>query len=247
MYKSLSILATILVVSLAKHIEKPKEDDNCYPPPSSNDVEIEVINVERKLDVAVSLKCKVSARPSTMLYWTKDGSLYKHFNEHTQQRPIARRLNKNRTTFAFTSMESDLIINHDGLYKCYGVLPCGSVWLQQAYKVKTIEDSITVVSKPKNIQPFFYALTGSVLEYIGNAVELVCDVISNGTFDLEWISPDGKIIKKMNDQGFKKLDNGNLLIEKLNWKDHMGQYICSVKSADGNIVGSTFVYPVNRG
>ncbi|ELT99714.1 hypothetical protein CAPTEDRAFT_218749 [Capitella teleta] len=85
--------------------------------------------------------------------------------------------------------------------------------------------------------------TSQRLEFEGSNVQLFCRTTGSPTPKITWYDRDGaKITSDQND--YKILGNGDLLIRSIGWMKNMGLYRCEAENGEGKDEVSTFLYPI---
>lgn len=79
------------------------------------------------------------------------------------------------------------------------------------------------------------------LELVNSNIVLPCKVHARPKAEIFWTDDEGNSIEQ--NQRFKVLPSGDLLITKIRWED-MGSYNCIARNAFGTDEADVFIYPV---
>ncbi|TKR57988.1 hypothetical protein L596_030618 [Steinernema carpocapsae] len=204
-------------------------------------------NVAKPKGSTVTLKCNVFGSPQARISWFHNGTL---IEEH--KGPIIEEIANMRSEswLAMSIQNARLRIPcltkaHEGVYTCRAESPCGNV-VEAHYKVKMLPRIArpSACSAEVRLSPFISVFTSSRLELEGNKIQLMCRAKEPNGF-VQWAVADQEgefyhAIEKFDH--FKKLPNGDLLIDTTNIKEASLSFQCSVINRYGaDVVDGTIV------
>lgn len=129
-------------------------------------------------------------------------------------------------------------------YTCVGRTGSKTVYASTiVYPQSDLKDLVQVREKPfmGHVKPRIVYSERMHLDLVGSNVVLPCKVHARPRAEVFWMNDEGNLIEQ--NQRFKLLPSGDLLIADLKWED-MGAYKCIARNALGKDTADAFIYPV---
>lgn len=149
---------------------------------------------------------------------------------------------------AIVKVRSVHVIDHNlsepRTYTCVGRTGSKTIYASTIVYPQTDHNDL-VREKPFNgpIKPRIVYSERMHLDLVGSNVVLPCKVHANPKAEVYWMNDEGHIIEQ--NQRFKLLRSGDLLISDLKWED-MGAYRCIARNDMGKDTADVFIYPVQK-
>ncbi|XP_018565968.1 neural/ectodermal development factor IMP-L2 isoform X2 [Anoplophora glabripennis] len=201
--------------------------------------------VTEKVGAHVELECQAMGSPPPTIQW------YKRNMRITENEMME--VNTIKPSDALAMMSSRLVINyllprHQDIYRCVaeaGAQVSTSVTKLIVSDKEGREMNFTQLINAKILgahhMPRVTFWASTLMDTIGNEVNLPCKSVGNPKPTLLWIDPNGRVIET--DDRFTILPDGELRIKSIIWAD-MGIYTCVVKNSVGDDTVETFLYPM---
>ncbi|CAK9300378.1 unnamed protein product [Gordionus sp. m RMFG-2023] len=123
--------------------------------------------------------------------------------------------------------------------------------LQQNFIDKTQSDNFINDNRKRENSDFrgtaparIHMWTRTTVQSQGSDTEMFCRSSGKPAPRVTWLTPN-KIIKEDDDK-YKVLDNGDLVIRNINWDEDMGLYSCLVHNKFGNDHKESYLYPLSK-
>lgn len=138
----------------------------------------------------------------------------------------------------------DHVLNEPRTYTCVGRTAGKTIYASTTvYPQSDLKELMQVRDKSflTSMKPHIVYSERMHLDLVGSNVVLPCKVHARPRAEVFWMTEDGSLIEQ--NQRFKLLPSGDLLIADIKWED-MGAYKCLARNALGKDTADTFVYPV---
>ncbi|KAM7356531.1 ecdysone-inducible gene L2 isoform 1-T1 [Cochliomyia hominivorax] len=140
----------------------------------------------------------------------------------------------------------DHMLSEARTYTCVGRTGSKTVYASTiVYPQSDLKDLVQVREKPfmGHVKPRIVYSERMHLDLVGSNVVLPCKVHARPRAEVFWMNDEGNLIEQ--NQRFKLLPSGDLLITDLKWED-MGAYKCIARNALGKDTADAFIYPVQK-
>ncbi|XP_046807979.1 neural/ectodermal development factor IMP-L2 isoform X1 [Lucilia cuprina] len=140
----------------------------------------------------------------------------------------------------------DHMLSEARTYTCVGRTGSKTVYASTiVYPQSDLKDLVQVREKPfmGHVKPRIVYSERMHLDLVGSNVVLPCKVHARPRAEVFWMNDEGNLIEQ--NQRFKLLPSGDLLISDLKWED-MGAYKCIARNALGKDTADAFIYPVQK-
>ncbi|XP_073839521.1 ecdysone-inducible gene L2 isoform X2 [Musca autumnalis] len=140
----------------------------------------------------------------------------------------------------------DHVLSEPRTYTCVGRTGSKTVYASTTvYPQSDLKELLQLREKPfmGPIRPRIVYSERMHLDLVGSNVVLPCKVHARPRAEVFWMNEEGNLIEQ--NQRFKLLPSGDLLISDIKWED-MGAYKCIARNAMGKDTADAFIYPVQR-
>ncbi|XP_075160198.1 ecdysone-inducible gene L2 isoform X2 [Haematobia irritans] len=140
----------------------------------------------------------------------------------------------------------DHLLSEPRTYTCVGRTGSKTVYSSTTvYPPNDLKDLMQLREKPfmGPTKPRIVYSERMHMDLIGSDVVLPCKVHARPRAEVFWMNEEGNLIEQ--NQRFKLLPSGDLLISNIKWED-MGAYKCIARNALGKDTADAFIYPVQK-
>jgi hypothetical protein len=211
-----------------------------------------------RLGQSLVLDCEAGGSPTPTIHWTfndkkiPQGTMYRFDDDEASMEYSPRNQRKPRLQFGAT--KSRLYIDcvtpeHIGEYKCVADIPDKRITHASQLVLEDMSENIVDTCMMKRLDTGrparAYMWTAQRLEYQGRDVQLFCRADGFPKPTVTWFDGKGQEITPDNMQ-YTVLENGDLFIRKVTFKENMGLYECRVNNGIGQDSVKTFLYPTKE-
>lgn len=186
----------------------------------------------------VEFECEITGSPTPSLHWIRG------FKSERKIKEILKNGIADVSLEGITRVAGKLVIDcvtpeDEGLIYCAGV--SGSE-IQLASTFLKVDRSLKRTCQESN-KPVINLNAKTILSNIGSTIIIPCRTSGNPRPEIYWLDNFEKRINFDDTSRFSILENGDLLVEHIEWED-MGRYVCIAKSGDVEVSADTFLYPL---